>query len=154
MGNAVSPLLKSTNPFLGVYARADGIQLRIAAKAADTEEGRRLIEPVEEEARRILGSAVWGADDDTLAGAVGAMLGERLRFRSRPVPDGNIVARLREALGHRVTHAARANPTEGRGFQLILCQGSVLRIWFDRPACSISFDGRLDVLAVLAYRPT
>ncbi len=73
----VSPLLKSSNPTMGVYARADGIQLRIAAKAATTEEARRLIEPVEEEARRILGSAVWGADDDTLAGAVGAMLRER-----------------------------------------------------------------------------
>lgn len=73
----VSPLLKSSNPSMGVYARADGIQLRIAAKAASTEEARRLIEPVEQEARRILGSAVWGADDDTLAGAVGAMLRRR-----------------------------------------------------------------------------
>jgi nicotinamide-nucleotide amidase len=73
----VSPLLKSPNPSMGVYARADGIQLRIAAKAATTEEALRLIEPVEEEVRRILGSAVWGADDDTLAGAVGAMLRER-----------------------------------------------------------------------------
>jgi nicotinamide-nucleotide amidase len=73
----VSPLLKSSNPSIGVYARADGIQLRIAAKAASVEEGRRLIEPVEAEARRILGSAVWGADNDTLAGAVGLMLRER-----------------------------------------------------------------------------
>jgi nicotinamide-nucleotide amidase len=73
----VSPLLKSSNPSIGVYARADGIQLRLAAKAASVEEGRRLIEPVEAEARRILGSAVWGADDDTLAGAVGSMLRQR-----------------------------------------------------------------------------
>jgi len=73
----VSPLLKSSNPSIGVYARADGIHLRIAAKADSAEEGRRLIQPVEEEVRRILGSAVWGADDDTLAGAVGALLRER-----------------------------------------------------------------------------
>ena len=73
----VSPLLKSSNPSIGVYARADGIQLRIAAKAASVEDGRRLIAPVEAETRRILGSAVWGTDDDTLAGAVGAMLRER-----------------------------------------------------------------------------
>ena len=73
----VSPLLKSSNPSLGVYARADGVQLRIAAKAATSDEARRLIEPVEEEARRILGGAVWGVDDDTLAGAVGAMLRQR-----------------------------------------------------------------------------
>ena len=73
----VSPLLKSSNPSIGVYARADGIHLRIAAKADSAEEGRRLIQPVEEEVRRILGSAVWGADDDTLAGAGGAHLRER-----------------------------------------------------------------------------
>jgi len=70
----VSPLLKSTNPSVGVYARADGVQLRIAAKAATRDEARRLIEPVEEEMRRILGEAVWGVDDDTLEGAAGALL--------------------------------------------------------------------------------
>jgi len=70
----VSPLLKSTNPTIGVYARADGVQLRIAAKAATREEARRLIEPVEEEMRGILGEAIWGADDDTLEGVAGALL--------------------------------------------------------------------------------
>jgi len=73
----VSPLLKSTNPSVGVYARPDGVHLRIAAKAATSEEATRLIQPLEAEARRILGRAVWGADDDTLEGAVGQMLRER-----------------------------------------------------------------------------
>jgi nicotinamide-nucleotide amidase len=67
----VSPLLKSTNPSIGVYARADGVQLRIAAKAATQGEARALIRPVEEEMRRILGDAVWGADDDTLESVAG-----------------------------------------------------------------------------------
>jgi len=70
----VSPLLKSTNPTIGVYARADGVQLRIAAKAPDRDEALRLIEPVEREVRRTLGAFVWGADDDTLEGVVGALL--------------------------------------------------------------------------------
>jgi len=73
----VSPLLKSTNPTIGVYAKPDGVHLRITAKAATAEEARSLIAPVEEEARRILGQGVWGADGDTLEGAVGAMLKER-----------------------------------------------------------------------------
>ena len=73
----VSPLLKSANPTIGVYAKADGVQLRITAKAATDEEARRLIAPLEEEARRVLGQAIWGADDDTLEGAVGALLKER-----------------------------------------------------------------------------
>jgi nicotinamide-nucleotide amidase len=73
----VSALLKSTNPTIGVYAKADGVQLRLTAKAATGEEARRLIAPLEEEARRILGQAIWGADDDTLEGVVGALLEER-----------------------------------------------------------------------------
>ncbi len=72
----VSPLLKSTNPSIGVYARADGVQLRIAAKAPTKDEALRLIEPVETEMRRLLGDVVWGADDDTLEGVVGTLLEE------------------------------------------------------------------------------
>ena len=74
---AVSPLLKSTNPSIGVYARADGVHLRIGAKAATREEALRLIEPVEAEIRRLLGAVIWGADGDTLEGAIGALLTER-----------------------------------------------------------------------------
>lgn len=73
----VSPLLKSTNPTIGVYARADGVQLRIAAKAPTREEALRLIAPVEVEMRRLLGDIVWGADEDTLEGVVGALLKQR-----------------------------------------------------------------------------
>ena len=73
----VAPLLKSTNPTIGVYAKPDGVYLRLAAKAASQEEAWVHIAPVEEEARRILGPIVWGADDDTLEGVVGEMLDER-----------------------------------------------------------------------------
>jgi nicotinamide-nucleotide amidase len=73
----VSHLLKSPNPSIGVYAKADGIHLRITAKDATAEACLRRIAPVEEEVRRILGTAVWGADDDTLPAAVGRLLAER-----------------------------------------------------------------------------
>ena len=70
----LSPLLAGTNPSIGIYARADGVSARIAAKARTREEAWALIVPVEEEARRILGSAIWGVDDDSLAAGVGRML--------------------------------------------------------------------------------
>ncbi|OGO46735.1 MAG: competence/damage-inducible protein A [Chloroflexi bacterium RBG_16_64_32] len=73
----VSPLLKSENPTVGVYAKQDGVHLRLTAKAATREAAQGVIGPVEEELRRIAGDAVWGADDDTLEGAIGAMLKER-----------------------------------------------------------------------------
>ena len=73
----LSPLLKTTNPSVGIYARADGIHVRIAAKAPTEEEARKMIEPLEAEMRRILGGAVWGADDDTFESVIGEMLVER-----------------------------------------------------------------------------
>jgi nicotinamide-nucleotide amidase len=89
----VSDLLKSANPSVGVYARADGVHLRIAAKAATAEKARGLIRPVEEEARRILGPAVWGADDDTLAGAIGEILKEqRLTLATMESCTGGLLA--------------------------------------------------------------
>jgi nicotinamide-nucleotide amidase len=73
----MSPLLKSKNPTIGIYAKADGVHLRIAAKESDEHGAWSLIRPVEEEARRILGPAVWGADDDTFESVVGDMMRER-----------------------------------------------------------------------------
>lgn len=73
----VSALLKSTNPSIGVYARADGVQLRLAAKAPTEDEAQRLIEPVEREMREILGAFVWGADDETMEFAIGRLLSEK-----------------------------------------------------------------------------
>jgi nicotinamide-nucleotide amidase len=70
----LSPLLKTTNPSVGIYARADGIHVRIGAKAATQAEARALIEPLEAEMRRILGAAVWGTDDDTFESVIGSML--------------------------------------------------------------------------------
>lgn len=73
----VSHLLKGTNPSIGVYSKADGIHLRLTAKAATTHEAEGLIAPVMNEVEEILGTAVWGHDDDTLEGATGRMLKER-----------------------------------------------------------------------------
>jgi nicotinamide-nucleotide amidase len=73
----ISPLLKSTNPSIGVYARADGVHVRVGAKADTAEEARALIEPVEAELRAILGPAVWGTDADTFESIVGRMLTQR-----------------------------------------------------------------------------
>ena len=72
-----SPLLKSRNPTIGVYAKSDGIHLRLTAKAATEAEARARIQPVEEQVRALFGTAVWGADETTLAGGVGDLLRER-----------------------------------------------------------------------------
>jgi nicotinamide-nucleotide amidase len=89
----VSDLLKSTNPSIGVYARADGVHLRLTAKAATEAECRRLIERVEGELRRILGAAIWGADADTLERAIIRLLDERsLRLATMESCTGGLLA--------------------------------------------------------------
>ena len=73
----VGPLLHGTNPSIGVYAKADGVHMRVTAKAATPEEAYRLIQPVEEQLRTTFGTALWGADDATLAGSIGDLLNEQ-----------------------------------------------------------------------------
>ena len=73
----LAPLLSTTNPSIGIYARRDGVHVRIAAKAPTREEAWHLIHPVADEARAILGGHVWGEDDDTLAAGIGRILRDR-----------------------------------------------------------------------------
>ena len=70
----IGPLLHSTNPSIGVYARVDGVHVRISAKGENRQKALELIEPVEKKAREILGDSIWGSDDESLSGAIGRML--------------------------------------------------------------------------------
>ncbi len=90
----LSPLSKgSENPSIGIYAKQDGVYARIAAKAPTADAARELIAPVEEEARRILGEIVWGADDDTLEGAILSMMRERgLKLATMESCTGGLLA--------------------------------------------------------------
>jgi nicotinamide-nucleotide amidase len=66
-----------SNPTLALYAKPDGIQLRITAKAADRAGAARLIEEREKEIRAILGDYIWGADKETLDGLLSDLLLQR-----------------------------------------------------------------------------
>lgn len=77
VGELVSPLLSSANPTLGVYAKADGIHLRLTAKAQSQRQAEETIAHGEAKLRSILGEYIWGTDDDTLEAVVGYMLTER-----------------------------------------------------------------------------
>jgi nicotinamide-nucleotide amidase len=70
----LTPLLKSTNPTLAIYAKPDGIYLRITAKADSEEAARQLIAPHEQAVREIVSKYIWGVDDDDLAGMVAKLL--------------------------------------------------------------------------------
>lgn len=71
------PLYGTPGVGIGTYARADGVHLRIGAKAPTREQAWSLIRPVEQEMDQIFGTAIWGRDDDTFEGVIGDMLTAR-----------------------------------------------------------------------------
>ena len=73
----LSPLLGSTNPTIGVYAKIDGVHLRMSAKAAHPDEANALLDAMEPKVRAILGDIIWGEDEDTPGQVAGVILKER-----------------------------------------------------------------------------
>ena len=65
------------NPYLGIYSKADGIHLRIIARAPDTDAAWDMINPVAQGIEERLGPYVWGYDEETPEQAVGQILKER-----------------------------------------------------------------------------
>ena len=56
----ISEFFGQENPYLGIYSKADGIHLRIIARAQDESQARVLIQPVEEAIISRLGTYIWG----------------------------------------------------------------------------------------------
>lgn len=77
VGELVSPLLSSANPTLAVYAKADGIHLRLTAKTESKKQAEEMIAEGEVSIRTVLGEYIWGTDNDTLEAAVGHLLIEK-----------------------------------------------------------------------------
>jgi nicotinamide-nucleotide amidase len=73
----VSPLLSSTNPTLALYAKMDGIHLRLTAKSHERAKAEQMIAQTESKLKAILGQAIWGFDEDILEVLIGNMLRER-----------------------------------------------------------------------------
>ncbi|AXH98764.1 competence/damage-inducible protein A [Sporosarcina sp. PTS2304] len=62
-----SILESQTNPTIAPLASPGMVKLRITAKADSEEEAEKLILPVEQEIRAIVGDYIYGVNDDTLA---------------------------------------------------------------------------------------
>ena len=73
----ISEFFGVENPYLGIYSKADGIHLRVIARARDSQTALGLIVPVEQAIHERLGEYIWGYDDDTPAQAAGTSLMNR-----------------------------------------------------------------------------
>jgi nicotinamide-nucleotide amidase len=62
------------NPYLGIYSKADGIHLRVIARARDEASARQMIQPVEQAITQRLGEYIWGYDDETPEQSAGKAL--------------------------------------------------------------------------------
>ena len=82
---------------VGIYAHPAQVDLRITAKAKSPSAAKRLIAGVERKIRRRLGPLIFGADEETLEGAVGKLLKEKkLTLGLAESCTGGL-------LGHRIT---------------------------------------------------
>jgi len=74
LAEKVAPFLEMKNPTVAPYANHGEVKLRISARADSKEIAQELITPVETQLREITGLNCYGADDETLASVVGALL--------------------------------------------------------------------------------
>ena len=70
----ISEFFGHENPYLGIYSKADGIHLRVIARAKDEETARNMIVPVEAAITDRLGAYIWGYDAETPEQAAGQVL--------------------------------------------------------------------------------
>ena len=83
------------NPTLAPYAKPTGTELRITAHAPTREEALRLIAPVEEQVKAILGDKVIGVDVDALEEVCFALLKDRgLTVGTAESCTGGLLAKL------------------------------------------------------------
>ena len=89
----VSPFLSSTNPTMGVYAKRDGIHLRLTSKSSDREQAESLINKRENDIRAILKDSVWGTDSNTLETIIAELLAKkRLTLATMECETGGLLA--------------------------------------------------------------
>ena len=95
------------NPYLGIYSKADGIHLRIIARAGDEASARALIGPVERAIHERLAPYIWGYDDETPELSVGAALLAR----------GMTLATMESASGGFLANTITEAPDSGRWYR-------------------------------------
>ena len=124
---SVTSLMSSNNPTLATYAKADGIHLRITAKAAHSAEAQEMISKHEAAVRAILGDYIWGADDDTQESIVGRLL----------VAKGQSLAVAESFTGGFLAYTLASAPDSGSYFKGGLIAAS------DEAKVALGLDSRL-----------
>ena len=101
----------SANPTVGVLAHPGQVDVRITAKAADSEGASKLIAPVEEEVKKLLGRHIFATDSDTMEDAVGRLLREQNVAVAvyEDLTGGLVAERLQQASADHMVEGVVAN---------------------------------------------
>jgi len=75
-------VIHSNNPTVATYAKSDGIDVRITAKAETREKAEQQVAEMETRTRQILGHYIFGVDRDTLQSVTGKQLSSRNQWLS------------------------------------------------------------------------
>jgi nicotinamide-nucleotide amidase len=126
----LTDLFGKANPYLGIYARPDGIHLRIISKAPTRAEAEMLAAPLERDIADRLGAAVWGTDDETPASKVISLL--VAQGRTLAVADaatgGYVSTQIAATAGHGPVFkgALVSSPESGAVSEVLAAVSSVL----------------------------
>ena len=93
LGEMTKPFLLANNPTVGIYAKPDGIHLRIAAKADTLVAARQLVATTTDQLHQLVGEYIWGTDANTLEGIVADQFNEKkLSLSTMEVGTGGILS--------------------------------------------------------------
>ena len=67
-------LLHNSNPTIATYAKRDAVDVRVTAKAATEAEAQELVSGTEAQVRELLGTHIFGVNDETLQSVLGGIL--------------------------------------------------------------------------------
>jgi nicotinamide-nucleotide amidase len=93
LGEITKDFLLAKNPTVGIYAKADGVHLRVAAKADSIDKAKILVNQTLCDMRKEIEPYVWGMDLDTLEGTVANILiNKNLSLSTLEAGTGGILA--------------------------------------------------------------
>lgn len=101
IGEEIQRLDRDRAATIALLATAGGIKVRITAKAVDEHAAAAIIAPVEERLRALLGSSIYGVDDETLESVIAALMMEQglTLAVAESVTGGAVSARLVDVPG-------------------------------------------------------
>lgn len=140
-GEMVADMLAASNPTLGIYAKPDGIHLRLAAKAESVEEAEKMLSGSEARIREIMSGHIWGVDGDTLENIVGNLL----------ISKGLSLAVMEDSHGGTLTLAFNEIPESTKFFKggLLAASNSTLETFGINPAV-VSIDPGEELACAMA----